>query len=146
MDEPLWAVIDNNIGDLEYAVEETVVWMCSVRTNYPEVIIVSIEPYPALSVTKIFDWIMRLETECEMHGITGIDAFCIDPNWACVSQFDWDDVRRIEAFCDSYDLPFSLIYWSADATTSSASDRDWYDGIIMQGGAYSGTPNEYVIE
>ena len=147
MDEPYWAVVSEGIGtgDLAYSVAQTAIWMDSVRTNYPDAEIVSIEPYPVLDEAELEEWIESLEAECQELSIDGIDAFSLDPDWEHRS-FDWDSVAALESFCDSEGIPFSLIYWAADATDSTSSDYDWYAGIMDQGEAYSGSPDEYVVE
>lgn len=147
MDEPYWAVVEGGIGsgDLTYAVEQTAIWMQLVRNEYPEALIVSIEPYPVLTQIQLQHWVDSLDAECERIGITGIDGFSVDPDWNHW-QFVWDDILQLEAFCEARGIPFSLIYWAADATDSTAVDQDWYDGVMMQGAAYNGSPDEYVIQ
>lgn len=56
---------------------------------------------------------------------------------------------EIENYCNSIDLPFSLIYWAAEHCEPEDTDEDYYNNIHVQGAAYraaGGSPDEYTIQ
>ena len=132
------------------AVEEVADWIFLVRQEYPNMSIVSIEPYPAVTKTEIIWWINHLEAKCRELGIDGIDAFSIDPAWDW-GAFSWSDIRDIETHCDLLGISFKLIFWAADAAQAGPGDPDywWYKGLMSEGEQSRNarvTPNDYVVQ
>jgi hypothetical protein len=160
----------------EYAVQETANFIALVRKNYPETAVVEIETYPSISVKDNCWWIDALQKRLADMKVRGLDGYRLDVNWILYSLNDntnsWTDVARIQQFCHSRTLPFSLIYLSPGYEVFEhlglADDSTWYTFLMQQGYDYAmvtrapqsriarelakdrfgrgGSPDQYVIE
>jgi len=64
----------------------------------------------------------------------------------------WPEVKKLELFCRSRHIPFSLIYWAADLPAlrnrGIADDSTWYISTLQQGNDYAlvdGAPDEIAL-
>jgi hypothetical protein len=153
MDEPLHKVLNLGIVPtvtMDYAITETADWIRLVRQSYPGAEVGSIEPYPSVQPSVLQLWIDGLNGRLAELGVAGIDFFVLDADWRRFPQDgNWTIVKQqIEDMCRARNVPFSLIYWSADANIST-NDADWYNSLMAQGQAYGqtgGRPEEYDIQ
>ncbi|NUN95886.1 MAG: hypothetical protein HUU16_06910 [Candidatus Omnitrophica bacterium] len=149
MDEPLINVLANGYGDYAFAVNQTAEWIRMVREKYPDTAIGSIEPYPAIPLDDLKNWILDLNARLAELNVRGLDFFCLDPDWIRFNHDgNWSEVKQLELFCRGLGLPFSLIYWASDHTPYS-SDASWTYSVLQQGREYravGGKPDEYDIQ
>jgi len=156
MDEPLCCVRGNMKKPDEYAIEETANFIGLVRQNYPKMLVGDIEPYPFLAIADQIKWIEALQKRLAEKKIKGLDFYRIDPNWVehdIVPRGSWKEVKKLEQYCRSIKLPFSLIYWSPTYASMKhlnlSDDSTWLTGVMTQGYAYAsvrGAPDQYVLE
>jgi len=155
MDEPLCCVRNNLKKPDEYAVQETANFIALVRQRYPHMRIGDIEPCPFLSVPELTRWIEALQQRLAEMQVRGLDFFRLDVDWLhYVRGYGaWPDVKPLEQFCRSKQIPFSLIYWAADypelQRRGLADDSTWYVSVMRQGYDYAnvgGSPDQFVIE
>ena len=156
MDEPLVCVRQRLKKPDQYAVEETAKYIALVRQAYPQLRIGDIETYPSTPLADHFWWIEALNKRLGEMGVRGLDFYRLDVNWVVFyvhNQGNWNDVKKLEAWCRTRKLPFSLIYWPADypplQKKGLAGDETWYVEVMRQGYDYAlcgGAPDEYVIE
>ena len=140
----------------DYAVAETADFIALVRQHYPKMLIGDIETYPSMAMADHFRWIDALNKRLAEMKVRGLDFYRLDVNWAEFVVFDrgtWPEVKKLEQFCRSRKLPFSLIYWASGypplAKRGLADDSTWYVSIMQQGYDYAlvqGSPDQYVIE
>jgi hypothetical protein len=140
----------------EYAIEETAKFISLVRQRYPQIRLGDIEPYPSIPLKDHIMWITALQKRLAQMNVKGMDFYRVDVDWTCMTLMansTWQDVGKIQDFCASQKLPFSLIYWDApyDSLKSRnlADDSTWYVGVMDQGYAYAsikGAPQQYVLE
>jgi hypothetical protein len=156
MDEPLCCTRKDLHQPDDYAVRETAAFIALVRKNYPTVLIGDIEPYPFVPLADQITWIEALQKRLtEMH-VRGLDFYRLDVNWVEFTVFDrgnWPEVKKLEHYCRSHKLPFSLIYWASGYPLLKhrgvADDSTWYISTMQQGYDYAaveGRPDQYVVE
>jgi hypothetical protein len=156
LDEPLLSVRQHLKKPDQYAVEETANYIALVRRAYPQLLIGDIETYPSTPLADHFWWIETLNRRlAEMH-VRGLDFYRLDVNWVVFylrNQGNWQEVKKLEAWCRARSLPFSLIYWPSDypplRNKGVAGDDTWYVSVMRQGYDYlmcGGAPDQYVIE
>ena len=164
MDEPfinsreIMKISRDNNRDMEFAAEETAVFMELVRKNYPDVLIGDIEGFPYFSSDEMIQWIGLLQSKLQARGVRGLDFFRVDVNWpnfvVANTEETWRGLKKIENHCRSVKLPFSVIYWAADYGNPRFEgyydDRTWYVGIMRMAYDYNiwneGRPDQLVIE
>jgi len=156
MDEPLCCVRGSMHKPDEYAVEETANFIGLVRANYPKMLIGDIEPYPSLPLAGQMKWIDALQKRLAEKKIKGLDFYRVDVDWIVFdirNEGSWNEVKKLEHYCRSIKLPFSLIYWSPGTDLMKhrglADDSTWLTGVMAQGYAYAsvaGAPDQYVVE
>lgn len=156
MDEPLCCTRESLKLSDDYAVQETASFIALVRQRYPQIYVGDVEPYPSIPLDDHCKWIAALNSRLASLGVRGLDFYRIDTNWVVFSVFNqgsWRDVVKIEKYCHSVKLPFSLIYWAAEYPALSgmhlAADDTWYEGIFEEGYDYAlcgGAPDEYCLE
>ena len=153
-----------------YAARETAKFMKLVRAEIPGIKLGDIEVHwSSFEVDDIIYWIDVLNEECEKIGTPRPDFFRLDVNWAVYEihykdRYEgWREVKKIEEYCKSINLPFSLIYWSSDlhfrpdgaVYKGSPNPKwseyagGWYDGVMQQGAdcAHTGiNPDQIIIE
>lgn len=155
-DEPFYAAKYVLCKPDSYAITETAKYIYRLRKKYPYVTIGDIEPYPVLKLDELKTFITKLNEECGRLGVKGLDFFRVDVDWLNMNNTyagSWVEVRRLEDFCHSQIMKFSLIYWAAQYPKLDelklADDMTWYLGVMNQGNAYAtvgGKPDEYLIE
>ena len=156
MDEPLCCVRQSLHRTDEYAVEQTADFIALVRANYPNLIIGEAEPYPSIPVYDHMRWIYALQSRLAARHIKGVEFYRMDVNWIVFdirNQGSWNEVKQIQKYCKSSNLPFSLIYWAPGydymEKLGLADDSTWRTGVMAQGYAYAsvnGVPDQYVLE
>ena len=167
MDEPLVAVMNSRQFShlesyeerFEFAVEETAEFIRMVRESYPTWFVADIEVYPHFDADFVIQWIDALEARLIEKGVRGQDFFRMDVDWNAMPrqtvaewEHGWREIKRIEDHCRSIGLPFSQIYWAADAGASArirSNPARWLDGIMRMGEAYEdagGMPEQFVIQ
>jgi hypothetical protein len=156
MDEPLISARKDLKQPDEYAVEETARFIALARQQYPQVLIGDIEAYPFLSLSDLTGWIDALEKRLAAMGVRGLDFFRLDVDWVTFTvrnQGSWKDVKKLEQFCRSHKIVFSLIYWASDYPALErrrlADDSTWYVSIMQQGYDYAlvdGSPDQFVVQ
>lgn len=156
MDEPLCCTRLHIKKPDDYAVAETAAFIALVRKHYPDILIGDIETYPSIPLDVHFWWIETLQKRLAELGVRGLDFYRLDVNWAEFVVFNrgsWPEVKKLEQFCRSRKLPFSLIYWASDypalAKRNLADDTTWYVSLMRQGYDYAmvqGAPDQYVLE
>jgi len=156
MDEPLICTRMRLKKPDDYAVEETAKFIAMVRKNYPQIRVGDIEPYPSISWEDHAKWIAALQKKLAEMNVRGIDFYRLDVDWMTfdvVNKGSWNEVKKIENYCKSVKLPFSLIYWAAGYPAYQrlgiGDDSTWYIGVMSQGYAYTsvrGKPDQYCIE
>jgi hypothetical protein len=156
MDEPLCCARKEIGKPDDYAVQETANFVALVRGRYPEVLVGDIEPYPFIPLADQVRWIEALQKRLAEMGVRGLDFFRLDVNWAeftVANRGSWQDVKKLEQYCRSRGMPFSLIYWASDYPEMKrrglADDATWYVSVLRQGYDYAivdGRPDEYVVE
>ena len=156
MDEPLCCVREHLHKPDDYAVEETARYVALVREHYPEVLIGDIEPYPSIPLPDRSAGSRRWRSGWPRARPRPLDFFRLDVNWASFivrSRGSWREVKKLEEYCRSRKLPFSMIYWAADYPALQrrglADDATWYVSTMQQGYDYAvvdGTPDQYVVQ
>lgn len=142
---------------MEFAAEETAVFMELVRKNYPDILIGDIEGFPYLSADELIRFIDLLQAKLKARGVRGLDFFRVDTNWMNFvvrnMDGDWHDLKRVELHCRKLGIPFSVIYWASNfpaaARAGIGDDKTWYVGTMQMGYDYAltgGTPDQFVIE
>ncbi len=156
MDEPLCCAGKEIHKPDDYAVEETARYIALVRKHFPQALIGDVEPYPYIPLPDLIQWIEALEKELARMHVHGLDFFRLDVDWVCFTvrnQGSWREVKKLEQYCRSRKLAFSLIYWAsgygAMERRGLADDSTWYVSTMQQGYDYAilnGAPDEYVVE
>ena len=148
---------ENNF-DMEFAAEETAVFVELVRKNYPDIMVGDIEGFPYISADEMIQWIDLVQSKLKARGVRGLDFFRADTNWpnfvVANTEETWRGLKKIENHCRSIGLPFSVIYWAADYGNPRFEgyydDRTWYVGIMRMAYDYNiwneGRPDQLVIE
>ena len=116
MDEPLCCCRKDLHQPDAYAVEQTADYISHVRQAYPQMLVGDIEPYPFIKLDDQMVWINALQKRLAELHVRGLDFFRLDVDWTNFVVNDrgsWLEVRKLEHFCRSRKLPFSLIYWAA---------------------------------
>jgi len=156
MDEPFLCATTILKKPNEYAVEETARYIAAVRKAFPQIRIGDIETYPSIPLPDHFWWIDALSKRLAEMGVRGLDFYRIDTNWVnfyAQNHGSWSELKKLEAFCRSKKLPFSLIYWPSDypplKKKGLAADDTWFVSVMTQGNQYAlvgGAPDQIVIE
>ena len=156
MDEPLCCVRKEIHQPDDYAVEETAKFIALVRKHYPHVLIGDIEPYPYIPLPNLIQWIKSLQQRLAERGVRGLDFFRLDVDWVCFTvrnEGSWREVKKLEQYCRSRKLVFSLVYWASGYPALErrglADDATWYVSTMQQGYDYAvvdGAPEQYVIQ
>ncbi len=156
IDEPLLCVRKHLNQPDSYAVEETARFIALVREHYPEMRIGDIEAYPSIPIADHEWWIDNLNRKLREMHVRELDFYRLDVNWInfTVQQTgSWKELKQLEQYCRSRQVPFSLIYWPADLPSlrrlKRAGESTWYLSIMRQAQDYvvvGGAPDEYVIE
>ena len=157
MDEPLICTRFFLHKPDDYAVQQTADFIQLVRQNYPGTKIGDIEGYPSIGSADLMRWIDALQARLASMHVKGLDFFRADADWdnfvLDTHKGSWPDLVKLEHFCRSRHLPFSLIYWAADIPalekTGHATAATWYISTMQMGNDYAiagGNPNEYVLE
>lgn len=141
---------------MQYGIKETASFIEMMRKAHPGSRLGDIEPYPALTYDEIVYAIDGIQKECAARGAKGMDFFRLDVDWASMNNTkggSWPEVKKIEDYCRSKSIAFSLIYWAADYDLLKQKGIDynlmWYVGVMHNGNAYAlvgGSPDEYVLE
>jgi hypothetical protein len=137
-------------------VDETAAYIALVRRAWPKILIGDIETYPSMSLADNIWWIDSLNGKLAEMNVRGLDFYRLDVNWAVFTvrnEGSWQEVKKLEQYCRSKKLPFSLIYWPADYPALKrkgvAADDTWYISVMRQAQEYlmvDGRPDQYVIE
>jgi hypothetical protein len=126
-----------------------------VRARYPQMLIGDIEPCPSIPVSDHIKWLEALQQRLTELGVKGLDFYRLDVDWVHFirGNSSWLETRKVEQYCRSKQIPFSLIYWAADYPALSrlglADGEIWYISVMQQGYDYAlvgGSPEQYVIE
>lgn len=167
--EPLGAKVDKYVFDEpfyatkyvlnkpdSFAIEETAKYIYKLRQKYPDVTIGEVEPYPVMKLSELENYVIKLNEACGKFGVKGLDLFRLDVDWLNMNNVyggSWVEVKKLEDFCRSNKIKFSLIYWAANYPKLDelklADDMTWYLGVMNQGNTYAtvgGKPDEYVLE
>ena len=156
MDEPLVCTRFFLHQPDEYAVEQTADFIQLMRQNYPEIRVGDIEGYPAISYGDLTKWIDALQARLKAKNVKGLDFMRFDVDWVnfiSARRGSWPELKKLEMFCHSRHLPFSLVYWAADypalRNKGIATDATWYISTLQMGNDYAlvgGKPDEIVLE
>ncbi|MEN6346906.1 MAG: hypothetical protein ABFE16_16500 [Armatimonadia bacterium] len=155
LDEPLCCALNSLKKPEEYAVQETATFISLVRRRYPQTLIGDIEPCPSIPVADQIRWLEALQARLADMGVHGLDFFRLDVDWVHFvrGHGSWVEIRSLEQYCRSHQLPFSLLYWAADYPALNrlgiADEATWYISVMRQGYDYAmvgGAPDQYVIE
>jgi hypothetical protein len=156
MDEPLICTRMHIHKPDDYAVQETANYIALVRKHYPKVLIGDIETFPSIPIPDHFRWIESLQKRLAELKVRGLDFYRLDVDWVTFTvrnEGSWREVKKLEQFCRSRKIPFSLIYWAscypALKQRGLADDSTWYASLMQQGYDYAlvdGAPDQYVIE
>jgi hypothetical protein len=161
-DEPLYAARHVISSDREvqqrlaHGVAETTAFIAMLRRAYPGARLGDIEPYPAFTYDEITGAIENVQETCVQQGLKGLDFLRLDVDWDRMdrkSEGCWAEVKRVEDWCHSRGMGFSLIYWSANQPRldreGQATPGVWRTGLLLQGREYAqvgGMPDQVVIE
>ena len=155
-----------------YSVEQTAQFIEATRAAYPNAAIGAIEAMPSnFNADDLIRWNGLLETRLKAGSSgRGQDFFRLDADWndnrqdnrgklsfrgGDVTNSGWKEIKKIEDWCKSAGLPFSMIYWGPNvdsyryAKDPETADKSWYDQVMFQGASYSaagGSPDQYVIQ
>lgn len=156
LDEPLCCVRKDLKQPDAYAVEETAQFIARVRAHDPQMLIGDIEPYPFVPEPDLERWIDALQARLKELGVRGMDFFRIDVDWVSFGlahKGSWQEVKKIEDFCRSKSLPFSLIAWASDwpykHSQGQSDAMTWRDSCMRQLDDYTaigGKPDQIVVE
>ena len=162
----VWAFLGDKEAQFEFAVEQSAEYIKIIREYFPQITLGDIEVFPTMTIAEVIRWIDALEARIKQKGAAGMDFFRFDVNWydpafersGYTQETGWREIKKLEDYCKSIDLPFSMIYWAPDvfrfmedgkAITDSRADEAWYDQVMTQGKNYydaGGRPDQYVIE
>jgi hypothetical protein len=160
-DEPIYAArhkapkYDDAAARLRHGVDETVKFIRLMREAYPGAELGDIEPYPALTVDELTDSLTSIQSRCRDAKLPGLDFFRLDADWSLFAsgKGSWEDVLRIESYCQRQGLRFSMIYWAANEPSLGPEQKsdplNWRRGVLRQAadyGAVGGRPGEIVLE
>ena len=160
-DEPIYAArhaapkYDDAAARLRHGVDETVKFIQLIREAYPGAELGDIEPYPALTVDELTDSLTSIQSRCREAKLPGLDFFRLDVDWSLFAsgQGSWEDVLRIESYCQRQGLRFSMIYWAANEPSLGPEQKsdplNWRSGVLRQAAEYGvvgGRPDEIVLE
>jgi len=156
MDEPFLCCRHHIKKPDDYALRETVEFIVLVRQHFPEMLIGDIETYPSLSLADHQWWIENVQKALAERKVRGLDFYRLDVNWSnfiCFDRGNWPELKKLERYCRSQKIPFSVIYWASDQPLLKklglADDSTWYTSIIQQGYAYAmaqGQPDQYMVQ
>jgi hypothetical protein len=155
-DEP-WYAARHLLGKTgDYAAEEVSSYIALLRKAYPNARVCDIEPYPALKLDEITDFVDKLQKRCTAAGVKGLDTLRLDVDWTAMNNWlggSWPEVKKLEDFCRARGLRFSLICWASDydflKKKGLATGLTWYISVMHTASAYAvvgGTPDEWVVE
>jgi len=157
-------------GLFRYAARETAKFMKLVREEIPGIKLGDAEVHwGMLEAEDLIYWIDILNEECEAIGTPRPDFFRLDVNWAIYhihyedSLEGWREIKKVEEYCKSIGMPFSLIYWSSDIHFRPDSSHyrgspnpkwneypgGWYDGVMQQGADVAAVgikPDQVIVE
>jgi len=155
LDEPLICTRNRLKQPDEYAVAETASFIARVRERYPAILIGDIEPCPSIPVADHIKWLEALQGRLAEMKVRGLDFYRLDVDWVHFIRGNgsWLETRKVEQYCRSKRIPFSLIYWAAGYPALDrmglADAETWYISVMQQGYDYAlagGAPDQYVIE
>jgi len=170
MDEPLACTRFHIHTSDQSAVEETARFIAGVRKDYPGVLIGDVESYPSIPLNDHFWWIDALQKRLASMNVRGLDFYELDVNWMNFQiqhNGSWQEVKQLQNFCHTRQIPFSLIFWPGSYawfnTIHMADDNTFYVSVMNQGYEYAafdppaaagfsnisplkGGPDEYVIQ
>ena len=170
MDEPLVCTRSYIHKSDDYAVDETAKFVAGIRKDYPDVLVGDVEAYPSVSLKDHIWWIATLQKRLAEMGVRGLDFYELDVNWMNFQiqhQGTWQEVKQLQNYCRTRQLPFSLIFWPGSygwfKSINLADDSTCYVSVMNQGYEYSafdaasasqfpalaplkGGPDEYVIQ
>ena len=161
LDEPIYAArhaapkYDDAVSRLRHGVDETVKFIRFMREAHPRVELGDIEPYPALTVDELTESLTSIQSRCRDAKLPGLDFFRLDVDWSLFAsgKGSWEDVVRIESFCQRQGLRFSMIYWAANVPLLGPEQKsdplNWRKGVLKQADEYraaGGHPEEIVLE
>lgn len=155
LDEPLSCTRSHLKQSDEYAVVETASFIARVREHYPSILIGDIEPCPSIPVADHIRWLEALQKRLADMNVRGLDFYRLDVDWVHFIRGNgsWQETRKVEQYCRSKRIPFSLIYWAAGYPALDrmglADGNTWYISVMQQGYDYAlagGAPDQYVIE
>ena len=151
----------------QYSMEQTAQFMEATRAEYPHIAIGVIEAMPSnFDADTLIRWSAALNARLEAGPSgRGMDFFRLDVDWnnngkgmdfrkGNAATPGWKEVKRLEDWCKSVDLPFSMIYWGPNHdgywVKDQTTDKAWYDQVMLQGAHYNaavgGTPDQYVVQ
>lgn len=141
MDEPLTSSLAGG-EDLAYAVDQTADWIELTRnyfnSSFGKPSLSLIEAYPHNSAEEILEFISLLQKECASRSIEGINSFTLDFNCCTVYNTPeyWAGVSNLRNGCSEMGIPFCIIFWSPNATSSGSTDEDFYSDVLDFGQYY----------
>ena len=137
-----------------YAARETAKFIKLVREEIPGIKLGDIEVHwGVFEAEDMIYWVKILNEECDKIGTPRPDFFRLDVNWAVYEIhhkdrfIGWNEIKKIEDYCKSVNMPFSLVYWSSDIHFRPNGAKyqgnqnskwneypgGWYDSIMQQG-------------
>jgi hypothetical protein len=156
MDEPLLCCRQHIHKSDDYAVQETANFIALVRHHFPNMLVGDIETYPSLAPADHIWWIEALGKKLAEMNVRGLDFYRLDIDWAnfiVADRGNWPEMKKLERYCRSKGLPFSMVYWAAGEPMLKrmglADESTWYVSVMQQGYAYAmaqGTPDQYVVQ
>ena len=157
MDEPLVCTRKHIDKPDDYAVQETADFVALVRRHYPQILVGDIETYPSFPVggPHLVD---RGPSEAiSREEGPRLDFYCLDVDWVTFTIRNvgsWREVKKLEQYCRSRKLPFSLIYWASWLSGFESPRTGRRLNLVCHADAagirllrsVDGSPDQYVIE
>lgn len=135
MDEPFFATRAHGLGDDYSAVVETAEWMRIIRNEFPNTLIISIEPFPAISANDLSWWLQALRDRSAIIGTPFVDMFILDHDWNAAE--DPAGVAQVGDAAHDQGLRYGVLFGGLYPSGNCSSDRTWYDGIFYQAQIYA---------
>lgn len=150
MDEPLLHGGNKPVAgtcnySLQEAAAETAIFVKTVQSHHPEILVGDTEPYPHYSIAQLEGWILELEN----NGVF-LPFFHLDVDVERVrveGQNVVADLQELKRFCDQRGIAFGVIFTSN--WTQSSSERDYYlstMGWLETVKEAIGRPNHIIFE
>lgn len=143
LDEPLLGGSECGLAP-EESLRRTAAFVRALLSEYADVEVGDIEPYPAIPADRLIAWLRALERENVTPAFFHLD---VDRAYADRLQSDVAaDMQTLRAACRSAGIPFGVILWSDDGTSDRAYSEDVLRWTQVVADALGGFPEHTLFQ